>query len=100
MLKVELHAHTREDPIDRIPYHARTRIHRAATLGYSALAITLHDRQLPVTELTRFARERGIVLIPGIERTIRGKHVLLLNLPQAAEQVSDFDELARLRQRS
>jgi predicted metal-dependent phosphoesterase TrpH len=100
MLKVDLHAHTSEDPVDRIPYDARTLIARAATLGYSALAITLHDRQLPVTELTGFARERGIVLIPGIERTIRGKHVLLLNFPQGTEQVSDFDELARLSRRS
>jgi predicted metal-dependent phosphoesterase TrpH len=100
MLKVDLHAHTSEDPVDRIPYDARTLIERAATLGYSALAITLHDRQLALTELTSFARERGVVLVPGIERTIRGKHVLLLNFPQGTEQVSDFDELARLRHRS
>ena len=100
MLKVDLHAHTSEDPVDRIPYDARTLIERAATLGYSALAITLHDRQLALTELTSFARERGVVLVPGIERTIRGKHVLLLNFPQGTEQVSDFDELARLRRRT
>lgn len=100
MLKVDLHAHTSEDPIDRIPYDARTLIERAAILGYSALAITLHDRQLPLTELTPFARERGVALVPGIERTIRGKHVLLLNFPQETEQVSNFDELARLRHRS
>jgi predicted metal-dependent phosphoesterase TrpH len=100
MLKADLHAHSSEDPVDRLPYDARALIARAATLGYSVLAITLHDRQLPLTELTAFARERGIVLVPGIERTIRGKHVLLLNFPQGTEQVSDFDELARLRRRS
>ena len=100
MLKADLHAHSSEDPVDRLPYDARTLIERAAKLGYSVLAITLHDRQLPLTELAAFARERGIVLVPGIERTIRGKHVLLLNFPQGTEQVSDFDELARLRRRS
>jgi predicted metal-dependent phosphoesterase TrpH len=100
MLKADLHAHSSEDPVDRLPYDARTLIERAAKLGYSALAITLHDRQLLLTELTAFARERGIVLIPGLERTIRGRHVLLLNFPQRAEQVGDFDELARLRRRS
>jgi predicted metal-dependent phosphoesterase TrpH len=100
MLKVDLHAHSSEDPVDRLPYDARTLIERAATLGYSALAITLHDRQLPVTELSAIARERGIALVPGIERTIRGKHVLLLNFPTGTEQVTDFDDLARLRRRT
>ena len=100
MLKADLHTHSSEDPVDRIPYDARALIGRAAALGYSALAVTLHDRQLPLTELTAMARDCGVVLVPGIERTIRGKHVLLLNFPPAAEQVSDFDELARLRGRS
>ena len=100
MLKVDLHTHSSEDPVDRLPYDARTLIEQAATLGYSALAITLHDRQLPLTELTAIARERGVVLIPGIERTVRGKHVLLLNFPTGTEQVSDFDEVARLRRRT
>jgi predicted metal-dependent phosphoesterase TrpH len=101
MLKADLHTHSCEDPVDRIPYDARALIKRAAALGYSALAITLHDRQLPLTELTAIARDHGVVLVPGIERTIRGKHVLLLNFPSsAAEQVGNFDELARLRRRS
>lgn len=100
MLKADLHTHSSEDPVDRIPYDARALIGRAAALGYSALAVTLHDRQLPLTELTAIARDRGVVLVSGIERTIRGKHVLLLNFPPAAEQVRDFDELARLRGRS
>jgi predicted metal-dependent phosphoesterase TrpH len=99
MLKVELHAHTADDPVDHIPYSACQLIDRAATLGYGALAITLHDRQLDVAALRSFARDRGIVLISGIERTIEGKHVLLLNFSGAAEQVRDFDGLARLKRR-
>lgn len=99
MLKVELHAHTADDPVDHIPYSACQLIDRAATLGYRALAITLHDRQLDVAAFDSCARERGIVLIPGIERTIEGKHVLLLNFSAAAEQVRSFDDLARLKRR-
>jgi predicted metal-dependent phosphoesterase TrpH len=99
VLKLELHSHTDEDPQDLIPYTAQALIDRAADLGYHALAITLHDRQLPLTTLTGYARERGITLVPGIERTIQGKHVLLLNFSRASEGVRSFDDLARLKAR-
>jgi predicted metal-dependent phosphoesterase TrpH len=100
LLKAELHTHSSEDPVDRIPYDARTLIDRASALGFAVLAITLHDRQLPIDELTRYARARGIVLIPGIERTIAGKHVLLLNFPAEAERIGSFEELRALKRRS
>ena len=97
MLKVELHTHTADDPVDRIPHTSLELIDRAAALGYGAIAITLHDRQLDVRELLPYAAERGVVLIPGVERTIQGRHVLLLNFNEDAEQVSTFDDLARLK---
>ena len=99
MLKVELHAHTADDPVDRIPHTSIELIDRAAALGYGALAITLHERQLDVRHLTPYAAERGIVLIPGVERTIQGRHVLLVNFKVGAEEVRTFDDLARLKQR-
>ena len=79
MLKVELHTHTADDPVDRIPHTTLELIDRAVALGYDALAITLHDRQLDLRHLTPYAADRGLVLIPGVERTIEGRHVLLLN---------------------
>jgi len=99
MLKVELHAHTADDPVDRIPYSGVELIDRAAALGYGALAITLHERQLDVRRLAPYAAERGVVLIPGVERTIQGRHVLLLNFTEGADEVRTFDDLARLKQR-
>lgn len=100
MLKVELHAHTSDDPHDRIPHTARQLIDRAAALGYDALAITLHDRQLDVAPLTPYAAERRVVLIPGIERTIQGRHVLLINFREGAEDVRTFEDVARLKRRA
>ena len=97
MLKVELHTHTADDPVDRIPHTTTELIDRAATLGYDALAVTLHDRQLDVRRLIPYAAERGIVLIPGIERTIQGRHVLLLNFKSGTEDVRTFEDLARLK---
>ena len=99
MLKTELHVHTNEDPKDLLPYTTEELIDRAAELGYQALAITLHDRQADVTRFRPYARERGITLIPGVERTIRGKHVLLLNFPDEAERVTSLDEVAELKRR-
>jgi predicted metal-dependent phosphoesterase TrpH len=100
VLKVEFHTHTSDDPNDPIPYSARDLIDRAAALEYDALAITLHDHQCDIAPLKAYAAERGIVLIPGIERTIEGRHVLLLNYPaHAVEKVRSFEDLADLKRR-
>jgi hypothetical protein len=97
MLKVDLHTHTADDPEDLIPYNTAELIDRAAALGYDALAVTLHNRQLDLRPWVDFARDRGVVLIPGLERTIGGKHVLLLNFPAVAEDVVTFDDVRALR---
>ncbi len=99
MLKIELHSHTADDPVDRIPYTTLALIDRAAALGYQALAVTLHERQLDVRPLADHAASRGLTLVPGIERTIEGHHVLLLNFSRASEAVASFEDLARLRER-
>ena len=97
MLKVELHTHTADDPVDRIPHTTLELIDHAARLGYAALAITLHERQLNVDRLTGYAADRGLVLIPGVERTVEGRHVLLLNFATGADEVRTFRDLARLK---
>ena len=97
MLKVELHTHTADDPVDRIPYSTTSLIDRAAELGYDALAVTLHERQLDIDRLVCYAADRDIVLIRGIERSIEGRHVLLLNFDRRTEKVNTFADLARLR---
>jgi len=101
VLKVDLHLHTSEDPVDVIVHDAYALIDRAAELGFAALAITLHDCQLSDARVFDYARERGITLVPGVERTVEGRHVLLLNFPAAAtESVRTFADLASLRKRA
>lgn len=99
MLKVELHTHTSDDPADLIPHTTAELIDRAAALGYDAIAVTLHDRQLDLARWRAQAAARGIVLIPGVERTLEGRHVLLLNFPAAAESVESFKALRALKER-
>jgi sodium-dependent dicarboxylate transporter 2/3/5 len=55
VLKVELHTHTADDPIDQIRHSTRALIDRAAALEFDALAITLHDRQLDLTPWNQYA---------------------------------------------
>ncbi|HEY7058462.1 MAG TPA: PHP-associated domain-containing protein [Vicinamibacterales bacterium] len=100
MLKVDLHLHSQEDPTDNIRHDAFALVDRAVRLGFDALALTLHDRQHADSRLWDYARERGLTLIPGVERTIRGRHILLINFPRAAEDVATLDEIGRLKARA
>lgn len=97
MLKIDLHLHTAEDPADHIAYDALDLIDHAAAAGFGALAITLHDRQFGDRRAFDHARERGITLLSGIERTVEGCHVLLINFPLEAEQVRTFGDVAKLK---
>jgi predicted metal-dependent phosphoesterase TrpH len=99
-IKVELHTHTSDDPIDRIPHSTTQLIDRAAELGYGALAVTLHGRQLDLAGFAPYASERGLVLIPGVEASIGGRHVLLLNFPAGADAVRSFDDITGLKRRA
>jgi len=78
-LKIDFHTHTREDRKDFILYTARELIDAAAARGFDALAITNHDTFLFTAELERYAEGKGILLIPGIEITADGCHVVIIN---------------------
>jgi len=80
-LKSDLHLHTAEDPLDRVRYTAKELISKAADQGFDVISITNHHRMTFDQDLLSYARERGILLIPGIEMTIQRRHVLVLNPP-------------------
>ena len=95
-LKADLHLHTAEDPNDRVSYTAKELISKAADEGFEVLAITNHQCLTFNQKLSAYARERGILLIPGMEINVRHRHVLLLN-PPGGKKVSDFSSLSSLR---
>ena len=98
MLKVELHAHTADDRADRVAHTARDLIRHAISLQYNALAITLHDTQNDMTRDAAWARDQGLVLLRGIERTIQGVHTLLINFPaEASMRVRRFDDVPGIK---
>ncbi len=92
-LKVDLHIHTKEDPEDRVSYSARELIDQARQRGFDAIAITNHNTITHSPALESYAADRDIVLLPGVEATIRTKHVLLINMDFESGRFSSFEQL-------
>lgn len=81
-LKADLHTHTIDDPDDgghMVLHSAQVLIETAASKGYEVLSITNHNQLLWNRELEQCALAHGVLLLPGVEATLSGKHVLLLN---------------------
>lgn len=97
VIKVDLHIHTADDPADRIPHSTAEVIERAAQLGFGGLAITLHDHQYDSSAVAERAKRLGITLLPGVERTVHGRHLLLINFPAHADRVGSFEDVAALK---
>jgi len=101
MLKADLHIHTSEDMADRfIQYNAYQLIDHAAALGFQVLSITNHNSLTYSDHLFQYARERNVLLIPGMEMSVQGKHVLayapLHKMKKFTHTISD---LIRLKDR-
>ena len=94
-LKADLHLHTAEDPLDRVRYTAKELISKAANEHFDVISITNHHQMTFNHDLSSYAQERGILLIPGVEMTIQRRHVLVLN-PPPDRICSDFLSLSKL----
>ena len=86
-LKADLHLHTNKGPEGFVPWSPEELIDLAAQAGYQVLSFTDHDRVTYNSSLARHARDRGIVLIPGVEATVEGRHVLLYNFSCPPEKI-------------
>jgi predicted metal-dependent phosphoesterase TrpH len=98
-LKCDLHLHTSEDPRHNLNYSAKELIEEASKKGYHVVSITNHNTVTYDQELVEFADSKGILLIPGVEATVLGKHVLIYGVDGMNEkwdQLTFFD-LKRLK---
>jgi hypothetical protein len=96
LLKADFHIHTREDPHDFIRYTAVELLQEAARQGFQVLALTCHNKRIHTEDLRRRAEDLGILLIPGVEAAIEGRHTLLLDMPYQRLRVRTF---AHVRER-
>jgi predicted metal-dependent phosphoesterase TrpH len=79
--RVELHSHCQGDPVDTYLGHTIfQQIDRAKEIGLDAIAITWHRKICVAPEAVAYARERGVLLIPGMEADVDRRHVVILNL--------------------
>ena len=94
-LKADFHMHTKDDLQDRFIRHsAKELIDHAASLGFEVLSITAHDKIEYSPDLHHYAADKGILLIPGVEVTVEGRHILLINYSGTV----DFKKIADLKQ--
>ena len=96
-LKVQFHVHTAQDPIDHPKHSAEEMLDFAAAKNYDVVAITHHDHFFFTDEIRAYAESLGILLVPGIEKTISGRHVLIINATKDVEQINTFYDLCKYR---
>lgn len=96
MLRGDFHHHIDADPVDGkfVRHSAGALIDRAAAVGLNVIAITCHESLPYDGDVVRYAAERGIVLLRGMEATVDGQHVLLLNFPEYPPGVCTIDDVA------
>lgn len=93
-LRADFHTHSGDDPHDRIPYSSEQLIDAASDAGMDVLAITCHAHNVWTRELSAYAQDRNVLLIPGMEMFVGGKHAVILNPdPKRHHSHMSFDEL-------
>jgi predicted metal-dependent phosphoesterase TrpH len=81
--RVELHSHCIGDPVDHHLGHTIFQhIDRAKEVGLHAIAITWHRKICSDPEAFAYARDKGILLIPGMEADVERRHLVVLNLAE------------------
>lgn len=97
-LKVDLHLHTAHDLAeiaagrkDLIP--PKELVDMAVAQNFDAIAISHHCVQYQDDELTEYARQKGLIVIPAVETYIQRKHVLLVNF-STKKHILNYHDLA------
>lgn len=101
MLKADFHIHVQGDPCHDHKYTAQQLIDYASKLNFQVLAITNHNQVFYNQDLANYAKSKNILLIPGIEKSIQGKEVLIYNITQKqANQIKTFQDLKKFKQQN
>ncbi|MCE0497744.1 MAG: hypothetical protein LV481_07345 [Methylacidiphilales bacterium] len=99
--RVELHSHCKGDPVDTYLTHSIfDHIDQAKKVGLDAIAVTWHQKACVHPEAEAYARERGILLISGMEAEINHRHLVVLNVSETElSGKPSWDEVRALRAR-
>src|SRR3989338_6702428 len=107
MLKTSLHIHTLEDKVEGhiIKYNVYELIDWAQQLGFKVLGLTCHKKFIYHDNFVKYASEKGILLLFGIELQMRKKikrnDLIVLNIDpkdaEAVEKINSFEKLAEYK---
>lgn len=99
--RVELHSHCQGDPVDTYLNHTIfEHIDQAKKMSLDAIAVTWHRKICSHPEAEAYARERNILLIPGMEAEVDRGHLVVLNLQEGdLPAAPTWDEIRALRAR-
>ena len=91
--------HSSEDPRHNLNYSAKELIEESSKKGYQVVSITNHNTVTYDQDLSEFAHSKGVLLIPGVEATVMGKHVLIYGVDGMDEKWDKltFFDLKRLK---
>lgn len=83
-LKVDLHLHTADDLAEIVAGRKRLippqeLVDMAVEQKFDAVAVTHHGVSYKNDDLTQYAKQKGLLLIPGVETFVQKRHVLLIN---------------------
>jgi len=104
MYKSSLHIHTKEDLKEGyfIDYDIYDLIDYAEEKGFSILALTCHKKFVCRPEYVEYAKEKNILLIPGVELGLKKKFfgrsdILVLNCDTSIEKVKNLNDLRKYK---
>lgn len=97
VLKSQLHIHVKGDPADSISYNAKTLLDEAERLGFKVLAITCHRKVVFEEDWKKYAEQKKILLLPGIELEIDKKHIVCINANEEIQKVKTFRDLEKYK---
>ncbi len=97
MLFGDFHHHVDVDRLDGhfIGHSVGGLIDHAASVGLQVISVTCHEEFIYDDHAVRYARERGVLLLPGMEATADDSHMLLLNFreyPPGVCTMADIEE--------
>jgi predicted metal-dependent phosphoesterase TrpH len=98
--RIDLHNHCQGDPLDPLAHTIYEHIDQAKKVCLDAIAITWHRRVCMDEAAFTYARERGMLVIPGMEAEVDGKHLVVLGLREGdLPGRTNWEEIRALRAR-
>lgn len=104
MLKANLHMHSKKDLFEgkkTVDFSPKQGIDEAAKLGFSVLSFTHHEEVFYNKNILDYAKKKNILLIPGVELEIEGKHVLIYNVAQKElDKIKKIEDLVKIKRKN